>query len=209
MSDLLWNSVTVEEEERPSVSREELVAMAGNFDLDEYDVDVQQFIIELLNGLDAAELARAATLLLQDEIDFAPELAAMGVEPDEELIALLLASGADVSARNAYGQLPLHLAAQYGYESIVDMLLTAGASVRQRNDKGQYAAELAATPELAAKLQPPTLPTEDFFGAEEGEPLPPEIEDADYEPACSCGHEHGDCHCHEEGHHCSCGHSHS
>ncbi len=199
MSDLAWNSITVEEEEKPRVNIEDLRAMARELDMDDFDEDVQNFIEELLRVDDIAELRQAATLLLQDEIDLSPELAAMGIEPEEALISLLLACGADVAARNPYGQPPLHLAAQYGYENIVDMLLTAGASIRQRNEKGQYAADLAATPELAARLQPPPAP-----GEEDEAPLPPEIEDADWEPEheCSCG-------CHHKGEHeCHCGHHH-
>ncbi len=205
MSDLNWNSITIEEDEKPRIDPEDLRAMAREFDLDDFDEDVQSFLEELLRVEDVAELRQAATLLLQDEIDLSPELAAMGVEPDEALISLLLACGADVSARNAYGQPPLHLAARYGYEGIVDMLLTAGASIRQRNDKGQYAADLAASPELAAKLQPPPSADE-----EDELPLPPEIEDADYEPGheCSCGQEDGECHCHGDGE-CRCGHHHA
>ncbi len=202
MSDLAWNSITIEDDEKPRVDREELREMARELDPDDFDEDVQNFLRELLQVEDPAELRQAATLLLQDEIDLSPELAAMGVEPEEGLIALLLACGADVSARNAYGQPPLHLAAQYGYESIVDMLLTAGASIRQRNEKGQFAADLAATPELAARLQPPPAPGDE----EEEMPLPPEIEDADYEQECSCGHDH-DCSC-GHGHDCHCGHEH-
>ncbi len=206
MSDLAWNSVTVEEDEKPRVEMEELREMARELDPDDFDEDVQNFLEELLRVEDVSELRQAATLLLQDEIDLSPELAAMGVEPEDGLISLLLACGADVAARNAYGQPPLHLAAQYGYEGIVDMLLAAGASIRQRNEKGQYAAALAATPELAARLQPPPAPGEE-------EPLPPEIEDADWEPehecGCGCHHEDGhECHCHGDGE-CHCGHSHS
>ncbi len=204
MSDLGWNSVTIEEDEKPRVGSEELREMARDLDPDDFDDDVRSFLHELLNGGDPAELRPAATLLLQDEIDLSPELAAMGVEPDEALISLLLACGADVSARNAYGQPPLHLAAQYGYGRIVDMLLTAGASICQRNEKGQLAADLAATPELAARLQPPPAPWE-----EEDAPLPSEIEDADLEHECTCEHDHGECHCHADGHECHCGHGHS
>ncbi len=185
MSDLAWNSVTVEEDEKPRVELEELRNMARDLDPEDFDEDVQNFLEELLRVEDMSELRQAATLLLQDEIDLSPDLAAMGVEPEEGLITLLLACGADVSARNAYGQPPLHVAAQYGYESIVDMLLAAGASIRQRNEKGQYAAALAATPELAARLMPPPS-----AGEEEDEPLPSEIEDSDYvgDDCYHCGH---------------------
>ena len=160
-----------------------------------------------MNGEDAETLSRAATLLLQDEVDLAPDLAAVGVEPDVALITLLLAAGADVNARNAYGQPPLHLAAYYGYESIVDQLLAAGADLRTRNLHGRFAAEVAATPSLAARLEPPYHPDDDI-------PLPPEIEDADYDPesehTCCCGEEH-ECTCGGEHHdhgECSCGHCH-
>ncbi len=205
MSDLAWNSITIEEDEKPSVSLDDLRDMARELDPDDFDEDVQNFLEELLHADDLSQLRQAATLLLQDEIDLAPELADMGVEPEEGLISLLLACGADVAARNAYGQPPLHLAAQYGYEGIVDMLLTAGASIRQCNEKGQYAAQLAASPELAARLQPPPAPGEE---EEEDAPLPPEIEDADWQPEhdCHCGHDH-DCHCGHD-HDCHCGHDH-
>ncbi len=206
MSDLQWNSVTIGEEEKPRVSVEELRDMAADLDPDEFDEPVQEFLEELMRCDDPAELRQAATLLLQDEIDLSPDLAAMGVEPDEGLIILLLAVGADVNARNAYGQPPLHLAAHYGYEAIVDRLLAAGANLRTRNVHGRFAAEVAATPSLAAKLEPPYHPEDDV-------PLPPEIEDADLDPEgdngqhhhCTCGHDHhhghdcdcgGECHCH-------------
>lgn len=196
MSDLQWNSITVEEEEKPRVEAEELREMAAELDPEDYDEPVQEFLEELLNGGDPAELRPAATMLLQDEVDLGPELAAMGVEPDEALIELLLALGADPNARNAYGMPPLHLAAQYGYDSIAEKLLAAGARLRTRDQMGRFAAELAATPELAARLEPPYHPEDDV-------PLPPEIEDADYEPEEATGHS---CSCGEGG--CSCGHHH-
>ena len=205
MSDLQWNSVTLEEDERPRVTLEELQEMAADLDPDEYDEPVQEFLEALMKGEDAETLRRAATLLLQDEVDLAPDLAAVGVEPDEALIALLLAAGADVNARNAYGQPPLHLAAFYGYERIVDQLLAAGANLRNRNMHGRFAAEVAATPGLAARLEPPYHPEDDA-------PLPPEIEDADYEPesghCCECGDADCECHHHHEPGECSCGHHH-
>ncbi len=200
MSDLQWNSVTIGEDEKPRVSVEELRDMAADLDPDDFDEPVQEFLEELMRCDDPAELRQAATLLLQDEIDLSPDLASMGVEPDEGLIILLLAVGADVNARNAYGQPPLHLAAHYGYETIVDRLLAAGANLRTRNVHGRFAAEVAATPSLAAKLEPPYHPEDDV-------PLPPEIEDADLDPEgdngqhhhCSCGHDH------HHGHDCDCG----
>lgn len=201
MSDLQWNSVTLEEDEKPRVLPEDLREMAADLDPDDYDEPVQEFLAALMNGEDAETLSRAATMLLQDEVDLAPNLAGMGIEPDTALISLLLAAGADVNARNAYGQPPLHLAAYYGYESIVEQLLAAGADLRTRNLHGRFAAEVAATPSLAARLEPPYHPDDDI-------PLPPEIEDADYVPesghTCSCGKPDCDC----DGQHCQCGEPH-
>ena len=221
MSDLQWNSVTISDEEKPVVSLEDLRELAADLDPDDFDEPVQEFLHELMNEADRNTLQQAATLLLQDEVDLSPDLADMGVEPDTDLITLLLAAGADVNARNAYGQPPLHLAAFYGYEAIVDQLLAAGANVRNRNTNGQFDAQVAATPALAAKLEPPYHPEDD-------EPLPPEIEDADLDPegdkgstpwtyhedscSCGCNHEHHhecDCdHDHHPGCDCGCNHEH-
>ncbi len=189
MSDIQWNSVTVSEEEKPRVSLEDLREMAVDFDPDDFDEPVQAFLDELMVAENMTDLRRAATLLLQDEVDFSPELAAMGVEPDVALISLLLATGADVNVTNPYGQTPLHLAAQYGYEQIVDMLLAAGAKLTVRNRDGKFPADLAQDAELKARLSPPSPFDDDM-------PLPPEIEDADYVPP------------HEHGHDCNCGHCH-
>lgn len=189
MSDIQWNSVPVNEDEKPTVSREDLREMARDLDPDEYDDDVRVFLDELMGSAPDDELRKAATLLLQDEVDLPPDLAAQGVEPDMALIELLLSTGVDVNARNAYGQPPLHLAAHYAYEEIVDLLLDAGADLRTRNAQGRFAAQVAATPSLAAKLEPP-------HREEDDEPLPPEIEDADCEADddhhcdCGCGHHH-------------------
>lgn len=211
MSDLQWNSVTVEKEDAPRVTIEDLREMAADIDPDDFDEAVQNFLEELESCEDPELLKQAATLLLQDEVDLSPALASAGVEPDEALISLLIAAGADVNARNAYGQPPLHLAAHYGYESIVEMLVAAGADLRVKNAQGRFAAEVAATHALHERLAPPYHPADD-------EPLPAHIEDADIEapedaeapaePPCTCGHEHGeDCGC---GHHdCTCGHHHS
>lgn len=195
MSDIEWNSVPVTDEEKPTVSREDLREMARDLDPDDFDDAVRNFLDELMGDAPMDELQKGATLLLQDEVDLSPDLAAQGVEPDMDLISLLLATGADINARNAYGQPPLHLAAYYGYEEIVDTLLAAGADLRTKNAQGRFAAEVAATPTLAAKLEPPYHPDDD-------KPLPAEIEDAD----CECDGDH-ECTC-GGGHECHCGHHH-
>ncbi len=187
MSDNEWNSVTIGDEEKPVVSVADLRELAADLDPDDFDEPVQEFLEELMQTDDLTDLRKASTLLLQDEVDFSPELAEMGIEPDMGLITLLIATGADVNALNAYGQSPLHLAAQYGYVAIVDMLLAAGAKVTVRNHAGKFAADMTDDAELKAKLAPPSLFDDDL-------PLPPEIEDADYVPP----HE-------EHGHDCDCG----
>lgn len=169
--------------------------LARDLEAEEYDEDVQEFLSELLASKPSAseaQLQQAATLLLQDEVDFSPELRSMGIEPDEELIELFIACGAEVNARNSFGELPLVLAARYGYTDIVDMLLDAGANKNAHNAHGQQAADLAATPELIEKLMPTelrsgsessdTTDATDFLADQTGEeaPLPPFVEDADW-----------------------------
>lgn len=199
MSDIEWNSVTVSDEDKPKVSVEDLRELAADLDPEDFDEPVQNFLAELMQTTDVEDLKQAATLLLQDEVDFSPELAAMGVEPDVGLITLLIATGADVNALNPYGLSPLHVAAKYNYAHIVDMLLTAGAKVTVRSQDGKFAVDLAEDAELKARLALPSVFDDDI-------PLPPEIEDAEYVPPheCSCGHDHG----HDGSCSCSCGHEH-
>jgi ankyrin repeat protein len=44
-----------------------------------------------------------------------------------EVVALLVAQGADVNAKNHHGQTPLDLAAENGHEDIVQLLKEHGA----------------------------------------------------------------------------------
>ncbi len=187
--------------------------LARDIEADDYDEDVQEFLAELLAPHPKAneyQLQQAATLLLQDEVDFSPELVKLGVQPDEELIELFIACGAQVNERNSFGDLPLVLAARYAYVDIVDLLLDAGADKNARNAHGQQAVDAAATPELVEKLMPDDLrasaPTADdaldapelLDGATDEPPLPPFVEDADWGEAdddffapkhdCGCGH---------------------
>lgn len=198
MSDIQWNSVTVEEDEKPRVSLEDLREMAADLDPDDFDEPVQVFLSDLQMAQSVDELSQTATLLLQDEVDFSPELAEFGVEPDTDLISLLISCGADVNAMNPYGQSPLHLAARYGYAPVVEMLISGGAKRHLLNREGKTASEVAATPAIAAYLTP--------ISADDAQ-LPPEVLDGDYDPEahdheCHCGHDHGD------GHTCHCGHHH-
>ena len=129
------------------------------------------------------------------------------------VLSVLQVSCVDVNAPLDSGELPLQVALEKRDTAEVKRLLAAGADLRTRNQAGRFAAEVAATPALAARLEPPYHPDDD-------EPLPPEIEDADYDPEaeaesgchycggddCHCGE--GECNCQHEQGECSCGHHH-
>lgn len=181
-----WRTIELQAEERPVVLPEDLRAIAEELDPDDYDEPVQEFLEEIAKGNNVEDLRQVATLLLQDEVDFSPDLRKVGVEPDEKLIALLLTAGADVNARNPYGELPLHLASRYGYTEIAKMLLAAGAKRDLRNARGELAIALAANRELIDLLAPQV-----------------ENEGEQEEHECHCGHHH------EADHECCCGHDHN
>lgn len=52
------------------------------------------------------------------------------------VVRLLLDKGADINARNCYGNTALHEACRSGVMEIVEMLLNAGADVNATNNKG-------------------------------------------------------------------------
>ena len=62
---------------------------------------------------------------------------------DAALVDLLLAHGADPSARGGGGWTPLHLAASRGAADLVRRLLAAGADGSARSDDGRDAAAIA------------------------------------------------------------------
>jgi ankyrin repeat protein len=61
----------------------------------------------------------------------------------DEVVAVLVDSGADVNARQRHGWTPLHGAAQNGSLASVEKQLAAGADPAARNDDGVDAVELA------------------------------------------------------------------
>lgn len=61
-----------------------------------------------------------------------------------DFVRLLLASGAEVDARDSFVATPLHLAAQYGHDEVVGVLLAAHAKVDARKNGGLTRLHLAA-----------------------------------------------------------------
>jgi ankyrin repeat protein len=74
----------------------------------------------------------------------------------DEVVAVLLAAGADVNTPQRHRFTPLHGAAQNGAAVTVERLLAAGADPMATNDDGSTAADLAAAAgheELAERLR--------------------------------------------------------
>ncbi len=175
-----------QEETVEIINWEQARELAEQLDEDSYDEAVLNFLQELLSPSPNHHLLQqAATLLLQDELDLAPELLEYGVEPDEDLIELFVVAGADINARNAYGETPLGLAARYGYAEIASYLLRHGAQRTQANAQGELPADLATTPQLIELLTPEQRKGVDELLSESAAGddihLPDYIEDADIE----------------------------
>jgi uncharacterized protein len=113
-------------------------------------------------GAEAAAAARAlidggAEVDARSDNDFWVHPLHSAVAGDhDDVVAVLLAAGADVHAVQRHGYTPLHGAAQNGAGVTVDRLLAAGAERTVRTDDGRTPADLAGAaghPELAARLR--------------------------------------------------------
>ncbi len=60
-----------------------------------------------------------------------------------EIVSALVAVGADIETRIAYGTRPLMLAAGYGQAGVIEVLLKSGADVRAENEGGRTARMMA------------------------------------------------------------------
>lgn len=93
-------------------------------------------------------LSRGANVNKASDVEaqrFTP-LHVIGLEIQRKLEAaeMLINSGADVHARDAFGRTPLHVAAQYGDPRLIDLLLRAGADPNAVDNKGHTPMHVAA-----------------------------------------------------------------
>jgi ankyrin repeat protein len=74
------------------------------------------------------------------------------------LVRRLVMAGASVTARDAHGATPLHLAASRGAEPLCDLLLARGADPGARTAEGATPGQMATDrgfPALGERLEPP------------------------------------------------------
>jgi ankyrin repeat protein len=55
----------------------------------------------------------------------------------KDVAELLLANQAEVNAKEAFGKMPLHLAAQYGDKNVAALLLAGNAAVNAKDNTGR------------------------------------------------------------------------
>jgi ankyrin repeat protein len=87
-----------------------------------------------------------------------PLHAALAGAVSATLVRRLVMAGASVTARDAHGATPLHLAASRGAEPLCDLLLARGADPGARTAEGATPAQMATDrgfPALGERLEPP------------------------------------------------------
>ncbi|MEN9818982.1 MAG: hypothetical protein RLZ32_2862 [Gemmatimonadota bacterium] len=87
-----------------------------------------------------------------------PLHAALAGAVNATLVRRLVMAGASVTARDAHGATPLHLAASRGADALCDLLLARGADPRARTADGATPAQMAAArgfPALGDRLESP------------------------------------------------------
>jgi ankyrin repeat protein len=70
-----------------------------------------------------------------------------------EVAKVLLEAGADVNARDASQNTPLHYAALHGHTTVAKLLLEAGGDINARNRKGKTPLALAQRGGIVALLR--------------------------------------------------------
>jgi ankyrin repeat protein len=87
-----------------------------------------------------------------------PLHAALAGAVSATLVRRLVMAGASVTARDAHGATPLHLAASRGAEPLCDLLLARGADPGARTAEGATPGQMATDrgfPALGERLEPP------------------------------------------------------
>lgn len=77
----------------------------------------------------------------------------IGEAPLVNVMTALLDAGAEVSAKDTFGDTPLHYAARKGIYSAVELLLKRGAYAGAKNNRGQSALDVAARADIISLLR--------------------------------------------------------